>query len=59
MRYITGDDSGIVERGEDGQDSVEPCRIGYVFFYPDLGENGLCMIIEADPDATPEMRQEL
>ena len=59
MRYITSEDSGVVEHTEDGQILAQSTKIGYVFYYPDLGENGLCMVIEADPDASPEMRAEL
>ena len=57
MKYV--DDSGpeVELSSEDGlQASAEPNKIGYVFYYPELGS---CKVIECDPDKTPEQRAEL
>ena len=49
------------EHAEDIDDEANggETRVGYVFYYPDLGEEGACFVIEADPDRTPALREEL
>lgn len=49
------------EHAEDQDDDAnnQEMRVGYVFYYPDLGEEGACFVIEADPDRTPALREEL
>ena len=49
------------EHAEDQDDDANggETRVGYVFYYPDLGEEGACFVIEADPDRTPALREEL
>ena len=49
------------EHAEDIDDEANggETRVGYVFYYPDLGEEGACFLIEADPDRTPALREEL
>lgn len=58
MRYAcdTGPEVELTSEDNLGGESSEANKIGYVFYYPELGQ---CKVIEADPDRSETQRTEL
>jgi len=52
-------ESLIFMRYEAFDDDDDSARVGFVFYYPDLGENGSGYIIEANPEKSQNARDEL
>ena len=60
MRYQVTEEGDLVGHDEDGSQILKDrTKVGYCFYYPDLGEEGACFVIEADPESTPQQRSEL
>ena len=59
MRYETAEEPEVTVDADGVEVLIERSKVGYVFFYPELGESGACYVVEADPNCSKTMRDEL